>query len=94
MATLIGAAGVTLLLGAFALNLLRVAHADGKLYLSLNLAGASLACWSSVLIGFLPFVILEGVWALVAAVALAWPPKPPPIPPADPPRPHGMSAGS
>ena len=35
-----------------------------------NLVGAGLACWSSYLIGFLPFVVLEGVWALAAAYAL------------------------
>jgi hypothetical protein len=92
MATLIGSAGVALLLGAFALNLLRVAPADGRLYLVLNLVGASLACWSSVLIRFYPFVVLEGVWALVAAAALARPPKPPPIPPADPPASHRVSS--
>ena len=71
LATLLGSAGVALLLLAFALSLLRVVRAEGKAYLALNLVGASLACWSSVLIGFLPFVVLEGVWALVAAVALA-----------------------
>ncbi len=45
--------------------------ADGGVYLALNLAGASLACWASWQIGFVPFVVLEGVWAVVAAVALA-----------------------
>jgi hypothetical protein len=33
--------------------------------------GAALACYSSYLIDFLPFVVLEGVWAIAAAVALA-----------------------
>lgn len=70
MATLVGTLGVALLLGAFALNLLRLVRADGGVYLALDLAGASLACWSAFLIGFLPFVVLEGAWALVAGVAL------------------------
>ena len=33
-------------------------------------AGASLAGYASYLIGFAPFVVLEGTWAVVAAVAL------------------------
>ncbi|PYN35618.1 MAG: hypothetical protein DME01_11440 [Candidatus Rokuibacteriota bacterium] len=39
-------------------------------YTALNFAGASLAGYASYLIGFAPFVILEGTWAVVAAVAL------------------------
>ncbi len=39
-------------------------------YTALNFAGASLAGYASYLIGFVPFVILEGTWAVVAAVAL------------------------
>jgi hypothetical protein len=37
----------------------------------LNFAGAALAGCASYLIGFMPFVVLEGTWATVAAVALA-----------------------
>jgi hypothetical protein len=69
-ATWIGSVGVTLLLAAFLLNLCRVLRADSRAYAGLNLAGAGLACWSSWLIDFLPFVVLEGVWALVALIAL------------------------
>jgi hypothetical protein len=71
MANLIGTVGVALLLGAFVLNLLKRIGADGYAYTALNLAGAGLACYSSYLIGFMPFVVLEGVWALAAAYALA-----------------------
>ncbi len=67
----IGFVGVTLLLVAFFLNLFRLLKADSVPYLALNLAGASLACASSYLIDFLPFVLLEGTWAVVAGVALA-----------------------
>ena len=67
----IGFAGVTLLLIAFFLNLFRLLKADSISYLALNLVGASLACASSYLIDFLPFVLLEGTWAIVAGVALA-----------------------
>jgi hypothetical protein len=59
--TLIGSVGVALLLAAFLLNLLRLLRSDGYPYTSLNLVGAGLACYSSYLINFLPFVVLEGV---------------------------------
>ena len=71
MANLIGTAGVALLLAAFLLNLLKRLRADGVAYSVLNLLGAALACYSSYLIDFLPFVVLEGVWAAAAAFALA-----------------------
>ena len=70
MANVIGAIGVTLLLAAFLLNLLKLLHADSATYSALNLVGAALACYSSYLIDFLPFVILEGVWTAAAAFAL------------------------
>ena len=69
-ATLIGSFGVTLLLVAFLLNVLRVMSAEGYAYTALNFVGAALACYSSWLIAFMPFVVLEGVWALVAAFGL------------------------
>ena len=67
-AAVIGSAGVTLLLVAFFLNLMKALRADGWLYLLMNFAGASLACYSSYLIRFMPFVVLEGTWAAVAAI--------------------------
>ncbi len=70
MANLLGTIGVALLLGAFLLNLLGLMRADGYAYTILNLAGAALACTSSWLIDFMPFVVLEGVWAAAAAFAL------------------------
>lgn len=70
-ATLIGLVGVSLLLLAFFLNLFKFLRADSYLYMTLNFVGGSLACYSSYLINFMPFVVLEGTWALVAATALA-----------------------
>ena len=70
-ATIIGFAGVALLLLAFLLNMLKRMRADGWWYAALNLVGAGLACYSSWLIDFMPFVVLEGVWALVAGAAIA-----------------------
>lgn len=69
-ATVIGSAGVALLLAAFVLNLLKLMSAEGYPYAGLNFVGAALACYSSWLIAFVPFVVLEGVWALAAAFAL------------------------
>ncbi len=70
-ATWIGFVGVALLLIAFLLNMVKVLRSDGHVYMSLNLVGAGLACYSSYLISFMPFVVLEGVWALVAFAAIA-----------------------
>ena len=70
MANLIGTIGVALLLAAFVLNLLKLMSAEGYAYTVLNLLGAGLACYSSYLIDFMPFVVLEGVWAVAAAFAL------------------------
>ena len=69
-ATIIGFAGVALLLLAFLLNMAKRMRADGYWYAALNFVGAGLACYSSWLIDFMPFVVLEGVWALVAAAAI------------------------
>jgi hypothetical protein len=69
-ATVIGSVGVALLLAAFVLNLLKMMSADGYPYAGLNFLGAALACYSSWLIAFIPFVVLEGVWALAAGFAL------------------------
>lgn len=66
----IGFAGVTILLLAFLLNLLGKISKDGILYIFLNIAGAGLACLASVLLRYLPFIILEGAWALVSLLAL------------------------
>jgi hypothetical protein len=66
----LGTAGVALLLAAFLANVAGWLRVDSRAYQSLNLAGAGLACVASYLIEFWPFVVLEAVWALVAALAL------------------------
>lgn len=68
--TLVGSLGVALLLIAFFLNLIKRLPQDSMGYIVLNIVGAGLACYASWLIGFLPFVVLEGTWSLVALVAL------------------------
>jgi hypothetical protein len=63
---IIASAGVTLLLIAFFLNLKKIMSTDNKWYSGLNIVGAALCGYSSYLISFYPFVILEGVWVLAA----------------------------
>jgi hypothetical protein len=69
-AELLGTAGVSLLLIAFALNLLKKLESDSTLYLLLNMAGAGIACLSSYLIAFWPFVVLEAVWTISSLMIL------------------------
>jgi hypothetical protein len=66
----IGTVGVSLILMAYILNVFSVITKNGVFFFVLNLIGAGLACYASVLIQYTPFIILEGVWALVSAVAL------------------------
>jgi len=66
----IGFAGVTILLIAFLLNLLKVISTESYYYIGLNFLGAGLACLASVLIEYLPFIILEGAWTLVSLISL------------------------
>lgn len=69
-ADILGFVGVTLLLGAYLLQLRGRLSAEGSTYTSLNAVGAGLACGSAWLSHNWPFVILEGVWAIISAVAL------------------------
>ena len=66
----IGSIGVFLLLIAFFMNLIGALGVGSLAYACLNLIGASLACYASWLLDFFPFVVLEGTWAAVAALAL------------------------
>ena len=70
LSEIIGFTGVSILLSAFFLNLAGFLLSTSKRYLVLNFAGAALAGFSSWLIGFMPFVLLEGTWAIVALVTL------------------------
>jgi hypothetical protein len=67
---IINSSGVSLILLAFLLLTLNRLKPEDKTYNVLNLAGAALAGYGSYLINAIPFVILEGVWALVAIYAL------------------------
>ena len=66
----LGSLGVVLLLLAFGLNLSGCLSRTSRRYQGLNVLGAGLACYASWRIDFLPFVVLEGTWALIALAAL------------------------
>lgn len=67
---IVGSTGVLLLLLAFFLNLFKILMQDTKTYAILNVVGAGLSCYASVLISYMPFVVLEGTWAIVALIGL------------------------
>lgn len=66
----IGFLGVTILLIAFFLNIRNKIKKDSLAYLLMNCIGASIACLASVLLKYIPFIILEGSWSLVSAYGL------------------------
>lgn len=68
---IISTIGVSLILLAFFLNTFKYVSDNGKLYFLLNIVGGAFACYGSVLLNSLPFIILEGTWSVVALVGLA-----------------------
>lgn len=66
----IGFIGVFQILLAFLLNITGKLKTSDLSYILLNLAGAGLACAASILMEYLPFIILEGVWTLASIYAL------------------------
>ena len=67
---LIATVGVSLLLLAYVLDVTDKLEDDSPWFFGLNAVGAGLACASAVMISFYPFVVLEGIWALVSVAAL------------------------
>ncbi|GGC56030.1 hypothetical protein GCM10011387_06990 [Pedobacter quisquiliarum] len=59
-------AGVSILLIAFLLQILKVIRVESNSYSLMNLVGAALAGVSAWMINFMPFVVLESVWVLVS----------------------------
>jgi hypothetical protein len=66
----IGIIGVAMLLLAYFLNLFDMIKKNGHLYVWMNFAGAGLSCFASVLLNYIPFILLEGIWSVVSAVAI------------------------
>jgi hypothetical protein len=67
---IIGIVGVGLILLAYFMNIFSLIPKEGKLFFLMNILGAGLACYASVLIQYWPFVILEGVWTAVSVMGL------------------------
>ena len=67
---ILGSIGVTILLLAFLMNLLQKWQQNSLSYILMNIVGAGLACASSAIIRFFPFIILEATWMLVSIFAL------------------------
>src|SRR5882757_3310314 len=63
---IIGTIGVGLILLAYFFNIFSFIPKDGWLFFLMNIIGGGLACYASVLINYVPFVILEGVWCMVS----------------------------
>ncbi len=66
----IGSLGVSILLSAFFLNIFNKLSKEKPYYEMLNIAGAAIACYASVLLHYIPFIILEGAWSLVSVMGL------------------------
>ncbi|WP_149302588.1 CBU_0592 family membrane protein [Pareuzebyella sediminis] len=66
----IGFLGVLQILMAYILNVMGKLQRTDLTFILLNLLGAGLACLASIMMKYLPFVILEGVWSLVSFIAL------------------------
>lgn len=62
----IGFIGTFFILVAYFLNLNGKLKNDDLLYMVLNLIGAILALTASILLNYIPFIILETVWSLVS----------------------------
>ncbi|MDB5019098.1 MAG: hypothetical protein JWQ28_225 [Pedobacter sp.] len=69
-ADITGTLGVSLLLLAFLLQILKIVKTESAAYSILNIAGAGLAGYSSFLLQFKPFIVLESFWALVSVFSL------------------------
>ncbi len=67
---LIGFIGVAILLIAYFLNLINKVKNSDFTYLIMNLMGAGASCLASILLNYLPFIILEASWTLVSAIGL------------------------
>lgn len=65
-ADIVGSTGVTMILVAFFLNLTNIISNKNLWYILMNFIGAGLACYASVLLKYMPFIILEATWTIVS----------------------------
>jgi len=69
-ADIINSIGVFLILAAFFLQTFHYLKASSRWYLVLNAVGSALACYGSILIDSIPFVVMEGTWCVVSIIGL------------------------
>jgi hypothetical protein len=66
LSVIIGSTGVALLLIAFFLTLFGIIKVASKTYAFMNIIGSALSGFASIMINYVPFVVLEFVWCAVA----------------------------
>ncbi len=66
----LGFIGIFQILLAYFLNVIgKITHKNLS-FILLNLVGAAMACLASVLLNYIPFIILEGVWTIISLISL------------------------
>ena len=66
----LGFVGVALILLAYVLNVSNKVSNTSYTFIVLNFIGASIACVASILLEYVPFIILEGIWAFISFISL------------------------
>ncbi len=66
----LGSIGVFQILLAYFLNVFGRIKNNGLVFILLNLIGATMACSASLLLNYMPFIILEGAWTAVSFISL------------------------
>lgn len=66
----IGFIGVSIILIAYYLHLKDIIKKESFSYLILNFIGATIACITSIILKYIPFIVLEGCWSLVSLYGL------------------------
>jgi len=66
----LGFIGVFQILLAYFLNVIGKISKLDLSFILLNLIGATMACLASILLNYLPFIILEAIWTIISFVSL------------------------
>jgi len=66
----VGSLGVFLILLAYFLNVMGKISNKSLIFILMNIIGALMACLASILLNYVPFIILEGAWAVVSIISL------------------------
>lgn len=66
----LGFIGVFQILLAYFFNVIGKISKTDLSFILLNLFGAAMACLASILLNYIPFIILEAIWALISLISL------------------------